>query len=457
VIRDFRLDLDWSVATTLERIAPTSAALTVAVPLVSGESVLTEGLNVRPDGTALVGLAVGQDSRTWSSSLARADNLRVSLPAGIARTEVWRLVVSPQWRVSFNGLPATLPENPNSDPWVFEYRPREGETLELGVTRPQALGGATLAIDQAQQSISLGRRSSEGELLLKYRSTQGGRQPIAFPKAANVTRVTLDGESVPIRPENGELSLPVRPGEHMVSVGWRTSEGESFRARPDAIDLHSPSSNVTTRVLLPADRWPLFAVGRGVGPAFLYWGELLVFLVIAILLGRLDHSPIGVTEWLLLGLGLSTLSWSVLVLVAAWLFVMRWREHANLASMSRSRFNLLQIALAMLVAFAVTSLVFSGVRYGLLSSPDMGVTGPGSSDDTFTWFVDRASSALPQPVVYSVPMWVYRAVMFAWALWIALALTRWLRLSWRAWTAGGFWRAGETPAHAPTPVRPQAP
>src|SRR5437870_5899605 len=60
VIRDIRFDLDWSVTTTVERVAPQSAAFTVAVPLMPGESVLSEGLEVRGEGVALVGLAAGQ-------------------------------------------------------------------------------------------------------------------------------------------------------------------------------------------------------------------------------------------------------------------------------------------------------------------------------------------------------------------------------------------------------------
>jgi hypothetical protein len=37
-------------------------------------------------------------------------------------------------------------------------------------------------------------------------------------------------------------------------------------------------------------------------------------------------------------------------------------------------------------------------------------------------------------------MWVYRALMFAWALWIAVALLRWLRWAWHAWKVNGIWR-----------------
>src|SRR2546429_9022123 len=127
------------------------------------------------------------------------------------------------------------------------------------------------------------------------------------------------------------------------------------------------------------------------------------------------------------------------------LFRSRWRERWRGAHrVTRWQFNLLQCALAVLTLVAVATLILSGVRYGLLASPDMGVAGPGSGDHTFGWFLDRTASALPRPVVYSLPLWVYRAIMFAWALWVALALARWLRFAWRAWSSGGFWR-GEAP------------
>jgi len=446
VVRNFHLDLDWSVTTTVQRVAPESGALTVAVPLAPGESVLTEGLDVRRDGVALVGLAAGQAEREWTSSLAHSDRLALRLTATPARAEIWRFVVSPQWRVDFSGLPAVLPDDMAAAPWVFEYRPRVGEQLELAATRPLAVPGRTLAVDAVHQSASIGRHSSDHELELRYRSTQGGRHAIQLPKEGSVTRVALDGTPIQTRPDGGELSLSLLPGEHTVRIAWRSKEGASLASRPDTVDLRAPSSNVTTSLALPADRWPLVAIGRGVGPAFLFWGELLVFLVMATLLGRSPQSPLRTSEWLVLGLGLSTLSWTVLVTVAAWLFAMRWREQWRGAyDLKRWQFNILQCALAALTVLAVTSLVFSGVRYGLLASPDMGVTGPGSGGNTFSWFVDRAASTLPHPVVYSLPLWVYRTIMFAWALWIAIALARWVRFAWGAWSAGGIWRGELVP------------
>jgi hypothetical protein len=466
VLRTFDLALDWSVATTVMRVAPEKAALTVEVPLLNGESALSEGLRTRDlaDGRrlALVGLERGQSSVSWSSGLARSETLDLELPADAARTEVWTLVVSPQWNVRFEGLPAVLPASINPSTWVYEFHPRPGEKLRAHITRPERAEGSTLALDSVRHSVDMGKRSANTTLEFEYRSTQGGRHALTLPGTARVTSVHLDGQPAQLRPDQGVLSIGLLPGAHSVRVQWEMPVGASIRSQPARVDMHASASNVETKMSLPADRWPLFAMGRGVGPAVLYWSELAVFMITALLLGRWKRSPLRTHEWLLLGFGLSTLSWAVLALVAAWLFAMDWRQrwsgagvtgnagvgvgHAmtlGTVPVTRWRFNTVQVLLAALTVIAVGTLVFSGIRQSLLASPDMGVTGPGSFGTSFAWFVDRTASALPQPTVISVPMWVYRALMFAWALWLVLALLRWVRWSWQAWKTHGLWRGPE--------------
>lgn len=442
VHRAFNLGLDWTVDTTVRRVAPEKAALTVEVPLLPGESALSDGLRTREvDGEriALVGLERGQDMVAWSSGLARSETLELQLPAGADRAEVWSFVVSPQWNVVFEGFPAVLPASIDPAAWVYEFHPRPGETLRARITRPERAEGATLAIDSVTQSVVVGKRSSTTSLSLRYRSTQGGRHTITLPKSARVKSVALNDQPVQLRPDDGELSIGLLPGSNSVKVEWETPDGVGLRTAPSAVDLHTSASNVQTVIELPADRWPLFAIGRGIGPAVLYWSELVIFVITALLLGRWAQSPLKTHEWLLLGLGLSTLSWWVLVLVAAWLFAFQWRKRWS-GEAPRWRFNTVQVLLAGLTVLAVGTLVFAGVRQSLLASPDMGVQGSWPGGLTFTWFVDRVESALPQPFVFSVPMWVYRALMFAWALWIVLALLRWIRAAWDAWKTHGIWR-----------------
>jgi hypothetical protein len=272
-----------------------------------------------------------------------------------------------------------------------------------------------------------------------------------LPETAQITAVMVDGQTVPVRPEKGVLPLALLPGAHRVQINWQSSDAAALFTRAPNIDLQLPSSNVNTVVRMPADRWVLYAGGGGVGPAILYWGELIVFIVLAIAIGRSRRSPLRTHEWLLLGLGLSTFSWSALLLFAVWMFAIRWREGFDGAQLSRRKFNLLQSALIVLSLAAVVTLV-AAIPFGLLGNPDMRIAGVGQHAYELSWFNDQAPGVLPVPWVLSLSVWWYKTAMLLWALWLAFALVRWLPIAWRALAVGGLWR-GAPPATAP----PQAP
>jgi hypothetical protein len=334
-----------------------------------------------------------------------------------------------------------LPANVNAASWEFRFMPRPGEKLTLKVTRPKGAKGTTLAIDSASLHTTIGSRSSTTTLQFAYRSTQGGRHVIKLPEQARVTGVTFDGRPQQLRPEKGELPLSLAPGAHSLLITWEESRDVSLLTHPSTVDLRSAASNLTFGVALPDSRWILAAWGPGVGPAVLYWGELVVFIGVAWLLGRWARSPLRFTEWLLLGLGLSTQSWSVFCLTAAWLIAMRWREDWKPGEeLSRHRFNAVQLVLAVFTFVTLITLVFSGIRNGLLAYPDMHITGGNGLGGGYTWFQDQTTGVLESPSIFSVPMWVYRTLFFAWASWMAFALVRWLRWAFNAWKTGGLWR-----------------
>ncbi len=437
--RTFRFDLDWSIHSEVRRIAPRAAPLQVQLPLIAGESVITDGIEVRDDAVS-VALARGQSATSWDSLLARTGALSLTLPADATRSERWVFAVGPEWHVQFEGFPPSLPPEEGGQ-WTFHFVPRAGETLDVTITRPAPAPGRTLAIDAVTHRATFGKRSVDGALRLRYRSTQAGRHTVTLPDDLRVSQVLVDGQSVPVRPDAGELPLSLLAGQHEVQIDWTAPRGAGLIVRPDRIDLGSPASNVTTQINLPDDRWPLLARGPGVGTSVLYWSELVIFVLVAWALSRWRRSPLRFHQWLLLGLGLSTLSWPVFATVAAWLIVLRWRADWNHARLHRWRFHAVQIALAVFTVIAISSLVFSGVRYGLLATPDMSLAAPGGAYGAqFQWFLDRTDARLPEPMVFSVPIWVYRLLMFAWAAWIAVALRHWLPAAWRAWSSGGLWR-----------------
>jgi hypothetical protein len=139
----------------------------------------------------------------------------------------------------------------------------------------------------------------------------------------------------------------------------------------------------------------------------------------------------------LLGLGLSTVSWSLLIAFAIWVFVLAWRGRAR-PDWGRNLFNALQLGIALFSVFVMISLV-SAIPAGLLATPDMHITGAGSHGNELRWFQDQVESGLPEASVLSLPLWVYKGVILAWALWLSFALMRWLPWAWRSWSAGGIW------------------
>lgn len=434
VDRMFHLGRDWRVDTTLTRIAPTSGAFTVSLPLLADEAVTTPGLRAS-DGRVSLGLGAGEPTQSFSSILPRSDTLELVAAREDTHSERWSFEVAPTWHAEFSGIPAVAPRE-DSARWIFEYYPRPGERLQVKVTRPPASAGGTLAFDSVTLQTVAGTRSSDTSLQLRYRSTQGGRQTLHIPAEAIVTRVLSDGQPIALRPEHGELSLSALPGTHTWTVDWRSPRGVRLLTRSPEVSQAAPASNLRLALRLPEDRWVLYAFGPGVGPAVLYWGELLVFIVIAWWIGRTALTPLPTRDWLLLGLGLSTFSWFALALFALFVAFFQWRVRRP-APAKPQRFKLLQVFSAGLAIVAILAVV-SAVPGGLLAHPDMRIA-PWGYPDELVWFIDQSSASLPTPSVLSISLWWYKIAMLAWALWLSFALTRWTRWAWQVFARDGVW------------------
>jgi hypothetical protein len=108
----------------------------------------------------------------------------------------------------------------------------------------------------------------------------------------------------------------------------------------------------------------------------------------------------------------------------------------------------MQVALVVWTLVAI-GFLYAAAQQGLALHPDMQVAGGGSNDTILQWYQDRVDGALPRPWVLSVPLWVYRLVMLAWSLWLALRLIRWLPWGWDSFTSGSLWRPLRAPKTGP--------
>jgi len=438
VERAIELDIDWRVTTHVYRVAPTQGALTLDIPLLAGENIVSGDFTVT-DGRVLVTMNPQQQSVSWTSNLPLQSPLLLQAAADASWQEVWRFAVGNTWNAQFEGIPESNTSNDASGVRVAVFHPRGGEEVTLSASRPEASKGSTLAFDTVNLAVTEGSRSRDASLSLNYRSTRGAQHVIQLPVAAEVTSVLIDNRVQTVRAEEGRLRIEILPGKHTIAVNWRESGGVGLRATTPEIDIGAPASNINLTMNKSPDRWLILTSGPQLGPAVLYWSELAALIVFALILGRIELTPLRTQHWLLLGLGFSTFNWSVLMLVVVWLMLCGARRQLKL-DLPWWKFNVLQLVIAAATIVALSSIAAS-LPAGLLGTPDMHVVGQGSYGNTLNWFADRSESLLPVATAISVPMWIYKALILVWALWLSFALLRWLPWVWQCFSRDGYWRS----------------
>ncbi len=437
VEREIILDVDWSVATRVRRLSQADSAAVVEIPLLPGERVTTPDIRVR-DGQVLLNLPPDRAEIGWAATLSRAEALNLQAADHGSLVEIWRLRADPLWHVETAGIPLVQQVDVQGE-WTPEWRPWPGEAVTLNITRPEGAPGGTVTIDRSRLQLNPGQRLSEATLDLNIRASRGGDHPVTLPPGAVLTGVRINDLVQPLQQQGQRVILPLAPGVQSVVLTWRSEERLDGRYETPPVDLGGPSVNATVSLNLPRDRWLLWAHGPVLGPAVLFWGVLAVILAGAIGLAQFGGAPLRTHQWFLLGVGLSQSHVLVILLVAGWLLLLARRKALAGSAMSALKFNLTQIALAGLTLAALAGLL-SAVEQGLLGTPQMQVAGAGSSAWQLNWYQDRLAGPLPTAGVMSAPLLIYRGLMLAWALWLALALLQWLGWGWSCFSTGGVWR-----------------
>ncbi len=429
VERTLEIGLNWQVATRVVRVTPPGSAIVLEVPLLAGESVTTADVRVVA-GKALVNMGPTVVETSWRSSLpGKRSPVKLSASKSLAWFEVWSVDVGPIWHATYAGIPfvhaAAIDQIPTWRPWP-------GEEATVTLVRPEGVEGQTLTIDESRAQISPGLRATDVVLTLTARSSRGSQHTITLPPDAQLESLTVNGAAQPIRQDGRRVVVGVVPGAQTIALAWREPRGISFRFDTSAIDLGTPSVNTTIAIAVPAGRWLLFAGGPRLGPAILFWSEFLILLVVAAALGRIAWTPLRTWHWMLLAVGLSQSG-----VIGSAFFV----------ASSLAAFEVAARLLPRRVD-ACRALRRSADRARRLDARRVRdprrVHVPGAARLTGhagAWqrldqarpsscgFRRRITAQLPAAWMVSVPVWVYRAVMLAWALWAAFALLRgWIRI-----------------------------
>lgn len=433
VERTLQLGLDWRIITRVIRVSSADSAVVLAVPLLPGESVTTAGIRVK-DGKVEVNIPAQQTALQWESTLEKSDKIDYAATETTQWIEVLKADISPIWHVETSGI-AMIHLNSDGQ-WLPEWHPWPGEKISLQITRPVAVEGQTLTIDNSRLSIRPGQRNREAELNISLRSSQGSQHTLMLPEKAVLQSVAVNGQIQPIRQEGRKLTVPVNPGKQQISIGWREAIDISAALTTPLVDLGAPSVNANLNIGLGQDRWVLFALGPKLGPAVLFWGVLIVILLLSFGLGKVRLTPLQARQWFLLLVGLSQIPLLSAGIVIAWLMLLGWRKGQQTSGMRY--FNALQVVIGGLTLVSL-SLMFLAVEQGLLSSPDMQIIGNQSSAFNLNWYQDRSPATLPTATLISVPLIVYRLLMLAWSLWLAVSLLNWLKWGWACFSSNGLW------------------
>lgn len=458
VERQLELGLVWQVRTTVSRHSPAGTAVSLRVPLLPGENVITSNA-VMKDGFVEVRLGAQQKDFTWQGELPVAPTLKLATRAADTWVEHWSLVASPVWNVALAGLPPTF--EAGAAGLVPVWQPWPGEAVELQISRPAAIAGATVTVERGTHQITLGKRQRSAALNLSLRCSLGEDFPIMLPPGAEATSLTRNGASIPIRKDGLNIIVPLQPGQQEIALQWKSNQPLDFLAQAEPVRLAVECANLTTTMQGFEDRWVLWAQGPLRGPAVRFWGVLLGSLLIAWVLGRMTHSPLRSLEWMLLAIGLTQIPLALALVVVGWLFILVWRGGGAFLRWPPWVRNLLQVSLVFLT-LVVLGIFVAIVAAGLLGSPEMFISGNASSRTLLRWYEARCAGALPQPLCYSISIWWYRLLMLLWALWLAAALIRWLLWGWQQFSAGGCLHRkppAAPPADplAPPPLPPVAP
>ena len=450
VTRVLTIDKVWTVKTLVERIAPTMGSLNLTIPTLTGEHVISDEISVANNQVAVT-ISAGKNKFNWTSTLDPKNAMQLLAPNNKDFIEQWQIVVSPSWHISLEGLPMIMEQQNALDYFSYSFYPYAGESLKLAISRPNAVRGEALAIDKVNLRIDQGTRTSKLELTFNYRSTRGGEHVIDLPANYQLKEVKTDGRIINLQPESNLLAIPISPGTHNIQITMRANIENALAFSPPEINLNAPSSNITTQVNVSNQRWILWAKGPLLGPAILYWGELLAFIFIALLLARVKFSPLSTVQWLILGLGLSLNNWGILVLIALW-FASITASQYRPKETKQTLFNLSQLFLYAFSVVAIISLL-AVVPISLLSSPSMGIEGYQSYGNTLTWFADKAEGKLPSVTILSISMWFYKTIMLVWVIWLSTSILSWIKWTWKIIGIHGYWQS--SPAEKSKAEKPE--
>ena len=157
IVRRLALGLRWEVHYRAERVGDPQQPMLLDIPLLPGEAIVSEA--VKSDGKrARVVLPAGAEAIEWIGTLPISETIALGSSDNLRWVEVWQLDAATHWHVEFQGIPVVhLQREGNMQP---QWQPWPGEKVNLRVSRPEAVAGASLTLDGAKLFLKPGSRAN---------------------------------------------------------------------------------------------------------------------------------------------------------------------------------------------------------------------------------------------------------------------------------------------------------
>jgi len=435
VKRTFYFGLRWYVETEVRLLNKIDKPYTLNYDLLENESVLNKEIELK-EKKAVLHLSNNHRTYAWRSSLPIVSELVLKASSQKSVTQTWKMDISSMWNMHHEGLEGEKQIASNNQ-LMPTFRPWKDEVLNLKLEKTKAVKGKSLTIESSNLEIMQSQRYRDLTLTLKIKSSRAQQYVIDLENVKELSSVNIDGAKHYLKMKNTQLSIPLKGKSQTVVIQWKEEAGTETVYNFSKISLNKESVNAKIALNLPKNRWILWTKGPLLGPAVLLWGVVLTLFLFAVILGRVQNTPLKVRDWLLLGLGVSTSSVMIMLPIVAWIFLLKYKEQKS-ESLKGGMRNFVQVLIVLFTVVALATLI-GAVSVGLLGNPDMMIQGNNSYGFNLNWYSDRIGETLAQPTVVSVSMWYYRALMLLWAIWISFSLINWLKWAWSVFSLGDMW------------------
>jgi len=433
--RTFYFGQRWYIDTEVKLLNRIDKPYSFAYPLLANESVLDKEIETK-ENQVLLHLENANSHYKWRSSLPISSNLELKAIDTNQIVEIWQMDVSSIWNIKYSGI-EPISQKSIDNILLPNFKPWHSERLKLSLEKAQAVKGENLTIESSKIKIVQSAKYRDVTLNLKIKSSKASQYKITLKGIKEINPTIIDNQTHYLKISNSQITIPLQAKEQSVQISYREEYSSGMSYHFPTIDLAKESSNNTLELKLPQNRWILWTHGTLLAPAVLLWGVIFALLIFAIILGRVEGTPLRSRDWLLLGIGVSSSSFMIMLPIVIWIFTLRFREKQGDKLVGWRR-NIIQVLLVILTIISISTII-GAVSVGLLGNPDMMIAGNGSYGNFLNWYSDRIFGVLPEPTVISVSIWYYRLLMLLWSIWVAFALIRWLKWAWGVFSQGDIW------------------